>query len=242
MELCADLCDGGVTPSVGLIHQCVAAASAAAIPDGSFRVNVLIRPRPGDFLYDDDEKAVMLADISAAIASGAHGIVIGALTSDGDIDAPFLASCMDIARPAGVTVTFHRAIDVCRDYMAAVRHIVAAGVDYILSSGQAPTASDGVHMLRAAVEACAGSKTRVIAGGGVTPSTAPLIVSQSGVTQLHGTARVYVPGGMAYKPAVTIYMGSERRNTEEVEFGVKRTDAATVARIIAAAADAHAKR
>ena len=156
VELCSALADGGITPSTGFIRQ------AVRVP--GMKVHVLIRPRGGDFLYTPEEVASMTDDIVAAREAGAHGVVIGALTPDGDIDMDACRQMMEAA--AGMNVTFHRAFDLCRDPFEALDHIIALGCNRLLTSGQAASALEGAPMLRQLVDRAAG-RLVVLAGGGV---------------------------------------------------------------------------
>ena len=142
VELCSALADGGITPSTGFIRQ------AVRVP--GMKVHVLIRPRGGDFLYTPEEVASMTDDIVAAREAGAHGVVIGALTPDGDIDMDACRQMMEAA--SGMNVTFHRAFDLCRDPFEALDHIIALGCNRLLTSGQAASALDGAPMLRQLVD------------------------------------------------------------------------------------------
>ena len=110
LELCGDLLVGGVSPSPFLIEQVV---SRIRTP-----VNVLLRPRFGDFCYTDEEKDVILREIGFCVKTGVNGIVIGALTPDGELDVPFLSRCM--AAAGDLDVTLHRCFDVCRDGFEAI--------------------------------------------------------------------------------------------------------------------------
>ena len=121
VELCADLMEGGITPSLGMIRQ------ARAI--GGVAINVIVRPRGGDFLYDEDEMAAMLADIETAKAEGADGVVIGILRADGTIDSERTAMLVERARP--MSVTFHRAFDMTPDPLAAIDTLIALGIDRV---------------------------------------------------------------------------------------------------------------
>ena len=134
VELCGELLQGGVTPSAGLIG---AVCERVRIP-----VFALIRPRGGDFLYDDDELDVMLRDIEVIRSMNVEGIVIGALTRDGDIDVGTLYTL--IAAAGDMHVTFHRAFDFVRDQRVALEALIELGVDRVLTSGGAATALDGV--------------------------------------------------------------------------------------------------
>src|SRR5437899_704076 len=133
IELCANLIEGGTTPSAGTLAVCRA---RIAIP-----ICVLIRPRGGDFLYSAAELAVMLEDIGRAKQAGAQGVVTGVLRADGEIDADRTRELIAAARP--LQVTFHRAFDVCRDASPALETLIGLGVARVLTSGQAATAPAG---------------------------------------------------------------------------------------------------
>jgi len=192
IELCSGLQDGGATPSMGKL---TATRAVTTLP-----IHVLIRPRGGDFLYSALETAELLEDVRAFLEAGVDGIVTGALHADGTVDEAVMRQVMALTTARGVPVTFHRAIDVCADPLAAVTACRQLGVRYILTSGGAPTAMEGADMIRRMVEAAAAplpaaatalpgcsSELTIIAGGGVTADTAAEIVRRSGVTQLHGT-------------------------------------------------------
>ncbi|WP_258070156.1 copper homeostasis protein CutC [Clavibacter michiganensis] len=189
VELCSALATtGGVTPSIGLVE----AAVAAGLP-----VHVLVRPRPGGFVHDADERAVMLRDVRAALAAGAAGIVSGGLTDDGRVDADLVARLVDAA--GGAVVTFHRAIDAVDDRLLALDALLAAGVGRVLTSGGAARAGDGLPAL-AALVARADGRIEIQAGGGVTVDAIPELVA-AGVDAVHLSARRRVaatrvgPGG-----------------------------------------------
>lgn len=189
VELCSALpATGGVTPSVGLVEAVV----AVGLP-----VHVLIRPRPGGFVHDADERAVMLRDVRAALAAGAAGVVSGGLTDDGRVDRDLLARLVDAT--GGASFTFHRAIDAVDDRLAALDALLAAGVGRVLTSGGAARAGDGVAAL-AELVARADGRLEIQAGGGVTVEAIPGLV-RAGVDAIHLSARRRVvaarvgPGG-----------------------------------------------
>ena len=124
IELCADLAAGGLTPSAGLIE---AVRAAVSVP-----VFVMVRPRAGDFLYDESEFRVMQRDVQCAREAGADGVVAGTLLASGDVDRSRLAALVEAARP--LPLTFHRAFDVCADPAAAIEVLAAAGVARLLTS------------------------------------------------------------------------------------------------------------
>ena len=185
VELCGAIACGGVTPSYGLLRQ-VAEANVA------IDVNVLIRPREGSFFYNID---AMCQDIALCRELGFHGVVIGALTSDGDVD---MEACRRMMEAAGdMSVTFHRAFDVCRDPRKALEDIVALGCDRLLSSGQECSAEKGAELLSELVEQAAG-RIIVMPGAGIRPSNIALIEQKTGAAEFHSTARVTKSDGMNF--------------------------------------------
>jgi len=185
VELCADLSVGGITPSAGLIEWAAAAAG------DRLGVHVLIRPRGGDFVYDADEEDVMARDIRAAKLAGADGVVIGALTPAGTVDAALTGRLIELARP--MSVTFHRAFDETADPAAAFDDVLALGTDRLLTSGGAATALEGAGLIGELVARSAGETFEVLAGGGVTEQTAAEIVRRTGVREIHFSARASTP-------------------------------------------------
>ncbi|MCM1449361.1 MAG: copper homeostasis protein CutC [Clostridiales bacterium] len=198
IELCSGLAEGGVTPSYALIKSAVATGIA--------EVNVLIRARAGDFLYTDAEIDMMVTDIKIAVELGATGVVIGALTAEGDIDTKACRRMINAARDTAaimgrnVNITFHRAFDLCRDWSESLETIIGLGCNCVLTSGLAPNAVAGKDMLRRLVEASSGRIT-IMAGAGVKPSNAEEIVHESGVSAIHSTAREAMESGMKFRRA-----------------------------------------
>ncbi len=219
VELCAGLAEGGVTPSAGPV--------LTAVGEGIEAINVLIRPRPGDFLYNAAEVAAMERDVRSAIASGATGVVIGALTPDGLVDTRVCSRLIKAARAvkSDVGVTFHRAFDLARDPMEALEDVIGLGCDCLLTSGMAPTAQEGADLLRSLVEAASG-RVKIMAGGGVNPSNAREILSRSGVGALHSTARSTVESAMRYRRE-GVPMGLPGAD----EYSLRLTSAAVVAEL-----------
>lgn len=174
IELCADLDAGGTTPRR---HEVEACAAAVAVP-----VFVMARVRAGSFVYTADEVRATLADIHALKAAGASGIVLGALSPDGTVDAGVTAQLIAAARP--LPVTFHRAFDDTRDLDEALDTLLALGVDRVLTSGGAPTALEGAATLRRLTGRAAGHLV-VVAGGGVRAHNVQAVLRASGVGEVH---------------------------------------------------------
>lgn len=178
IELCSGLAEGGLTPSLGLIRSACALSNVVH--------HVLIRPRGGDFLYTDIEKRIILNDIDAAIGAGADGVVVGALTDNGEVDIPFLKDC--VSHAAGRNVTFHRAFDLCADALRAMKQIAEAGANRILTSGQAASAVEGIDLLAALVKE-APQGLSIMPGCGVNASNAAHLLRKTGANELHASAR-----------------------------------------------------
>ena len=174
IELCSRLDLGGLTPEPELI--------AGVRHHVSIPVFVLVRPRAGDFVFDETELAAMRRSILRCRALGADGIVTGVLTRDGMVDEDAMQMLVAIARP--LAVTFHRAVDRTRDQIESTEVLLSLGVDRVLSSGGAPTAWEGVPTLAAMVRR-AGEALTVVAGGHVRPDHAASLVRETGVREIH---------------------------------------------------------
>lgn len=198
VELCASIPEGGTTPSYGEILVARRVLTAT-------RLHVIIRPRGGDFLYTALELERMAADIDISRKLGADGIVFGCLCKDGSIDMEANRMLMTHAR--GLSVTFHRAFDRCRNPQQAIEQLVELGFNRILTSGQQPTALQGVPLLKE-LNAIAGDRITILAGCGVNEDNIRQIADSTGVHEFHFSARVPVKSSMEYiNPDV--YMGAK---------------------------------
>jgi len=189
VELCAGIPEGGTTPSYGDILM------ARKLME-STRLHVIIRPRGGDFLYSKLELEIMLKDVENARSLGADGVVFGCLTQKGDVDIPSMEKLMDASQ--GMTVTFHRAFDVCRDPKEALEQIIDLGCNRILTSGQQATAELGIPLLRE-LQQQAGNRIILLAGCGVNESNIAKIAAETGIHEFHFSARETVESGMIYR-------------------------------------------
>lgn len=188
LELCDDLVEGGTTPSLGMIAECM---KRVRIP-----INVMIRPRGGEFLYSRAELAVMRRDITAAKKLGVHGVVFGMLMPDGTMDAALMRELVRLARP--LSVTCHRAIDVTPDPLAALDTLIRLGVDRVLTSGQRETALEGAGIIRQMVARARG-RIVILAGCGIDGRNARALVARTGVTEVHLRGTSWVKSGMRYR-------------------------------------------
>ena len=180
VELATALALGGLTPSQATVELAVDAAG-----DTGPEVHVLIRPRAGGFHYDADELTVAERDVRVALASGATGVVIGALDADARLDIDAMTRLRDAAE--GAPVTLHRAIDVTADPVATLAAARSLGLRRVLTSGGASAAIDGIDTLRALVAAAEGG-IEIMAGSGVDAATAPALAA-IGVDALHFSAK-----------------------------------------------------
>ena len=188
VELCSALEIGGITPSVGLMTEARHIEGIA--------LNVLIRPRGGDFLYNESEVATMEQDIVAARQCGADGVVIGALTAEGDVD---VQVCNRLIKAAeGMSITFHRAFDMCRNPFLALEDIISLGCHRILTSGQAASAYAGITLIKQLVEAAQG-RISIMPGCGVNAANATAILNSTGCYETHASARTSVESRMQYR-------------------------------------------
>lgn len=178
VELCAGMPEGGTTPSAGMIRR-----SREVLRIG---LNVIIRPRGGDFLYSDSEIRQMEYDIYSAQDAGADGLVFGALTEDGDVDEKAMTVLMTAA--GDLPVTFHRAFDHVRDPFGALEKIAGFGCCRILSSGCMPTALQGAGLLAGLVEKASG-RISVMPGSGVNSGNIAQIAKDTGAYEFHFSAR-----------------------------------------------------
>ena len=202
VELCGDLLEGGTTPSRGMIRQ---ARTIAGIG-----LHVIIRPRGGDFLLDDDEFAIMKADIDTAKAEGADGVVIGLLTADGKIDTARTRALIAQARP--LSVTFHRAFDMTPDPFEALETLVGLGVERVLTSGQEATVLEGLPLIAELIRRAA-DRIVVMPGGGITARNVDRIVSAARPREIHFAALEPAAGGMQFRRP-HVFMGGELRPPE----------------------------
>ena len=196
IELCAAPFEGGTTPSAGLIRY------ARSLP--GLRLSVMIRPRGGDFLYTDDEVALMAEEIRLAREYGADGGGFGLLTPAGEVDETRTAQLVREAE--GMEVTFHRAFDMTRDPIRTMEDAIRLGCRTILTSGQQKDALTGVELLRQLQETAAG-RIDIMAGCGVKRWNIQEIHDRAGITVFHTTGRKgALDSGMRYRKQ-TVAMG-----------------------------------
>ncbi len=204
VELCAALSEGGLTPSYGEV------AGARNLLEDT-KLHVIIRPRAGDFLFSDREHEIMLADIAVCKRLGVDGVVFGTLTAEGEID---MLRNKQLAEAAeGMSKTFHRAFDMCRNPFDSLEKIVSLGFDRILTSGQQPKAEQGIGLLKELVRR-AGNRIVIMPGSGIDEGNIAKIARETGASEFHFSAKVFIESGMKYRnPAVS--MGGAGITTDE---------------------------
>lgn len=218
VELCAGIPEGGTTPSYGEIRMAQRLTS-------KIDINVIIRPRGGDFLYTEAEIGSMLLDIELCKQLGVHGVVFGCLTKEGDIDVPLMRRLIETAAP--LSVTCHRAFDVCRDPFRAMEKLIDLGCDRILTSGQQSDAVKGIPMIKQLVKR-ADDRIIIMPGCGVREENIALIEQETGAKEFHTSARSVLYSRMEYRNE-QVPMGS---NVVTSEFETVQTDREKVKRVV----------
>lgn len=220
VELCAALPEGGTTPSIG---EVVVARRAAP----GLKLHVIVRPRAGDFCYSELELAAMEEDIARLKAVGIDGVVFGCLRPDGSLDRTANARLLGVAE--GLSVTFHRAFDVCADPRAALEELIEQGFDRVLTSGAAPTAIEGAELLAQLVAQAAG-RIVVMPGCGVNEDNAAELARRTGAVEFHSSAKEEFASSMTYRNAAVSMGGVVRID----EYTIPRTSARRVAALVVA--------
>jgi len=187
IELCANLAEGGVTPSYGHIKKC---RDSFALP-----LYPIIRPRGGDFLYTAEEFEIMMHDARLCRRMGCDGVVIGLLNKDGSIDISRTSRLVEAVYPLGVT--FHRAFDRCADPLTALEQIIEIGCERILTSGQKQNAIDGVELI-AELNRVAGERIIIMPGSGVRKENVKWLAEQTGCIEFHSSLRSTVASNMEF--------------------------------------------
>ena len=187
IELCANLAEGGTTPSYGHIRQCREAFDVLIYP--------IIRPRGGDFLFTDEEFSIMLHDVQLCKQLNCDGVVVGALNTDGSIDIKRTSQLVEAAYPLGVT--FHRAFDRCSNPFEAMELLIRIGCERILTSGQKPTAPDAVEMIDQ-LNREADDRIIIMPGSGVRKENIKMIAEKTGCTEFHSSLRGKIKSNMQF--------------------------------------------
>ena len=212
VELCAGIPEGGTTPSFGEIRLARQLLQQT-------KLHVIIRPRGGDFLYTQAELEIMLHDIKVARQLGADGVVFGCLTAEGNVDVPAMKKLMNAV--GDMSVTFHRAFDMCRNPMEALEDIIELGCHRILTSGQEANAPAGAALLKELIEKADG-RIIIMPGCGVKPSNLLQLAEETGATEFHFSGRSSLESDMIYRnPKVsmggTVKIEEYQRDVTDVE-------------------------
>ncbi len=197
IELCENLEQGGTTPSYGFLAQ--------VRKHLTIKINVLIRPRSGDFLYTDLEYQIIQDDIKVAKQLGADGVVCGILLPNGDIDVERTKALVELAKP--MSFTFHRAYDFTNDPFKALEDVISTGANCLLTAGQQPTAIQGVHLIWDLVKTAKGRIT-IMPGSGVNADNIEYLI-ETGATEFHMSGTTPVESGMTFRK-----LGMSLGNTE----------------------------
>ena len=211
---CAELCEalevGGVTPSYGTLLRC----------KDVLQIRVLIRCRPGNYIYTDDEIAIMCEDIKMVKSLGFEGVVIGALNNNGDLDSPAIKKMMTAGE--GLKFTFHRAIDACNNPLDAMETLISLGFDKVLTSGCKPTAYEGIDVIRE-FQTLFGDRINIMAGGGINENNVERIITATGISNVHASLTSQVndnhsdlyPNGQDKTGASMLYKASNLERIKE---------------------------
>lgn len=197
VELCTWLAAGGVSPGWGLL--------AGAMRVASCPVRVLVRPSPGGFLHRDSDRYMVLQELELLADRGVHGIVFGALTTEGGVDLDLMREVRR-AFPKG-EITFHRALDQVPDVRRAFRQCLDLGVDRVLTSGGGTTALEGSDTLAWMVQEAKGA-VQVAAAGGIRPEQVVELVERTGVEEVHFAAQRIVPASAVTTVALSSAAGA----------------------------------
>jgi len=188
IELCNNLMEGGTTPGFGTI--------SLARKKLTIGIHVIIRPRGGDFLYSNTDYEIMRREINNCGVCGIDGVVLGILRSDGSIDIERTAKLIEAAKP--MSVTFHRAFDLCNDPFKGLEDVIASGADRILTSGQENKAEDGIGLIKLLI-AKAKSRILIMPGSGINESNIVKIASETGAEEFHFTGRKVIESCMNFR-------------------------------------------
>lgn len=208
LELCSSLVIGGTTPTAALYEE--------VRKNCKNRIHVLIRPRFGDFCYTDHEFAVIRREVQAFRQMGAEGVVAGILNVDGSLDTRRMELLMEDA--GGMSVTLHRAFDLCADPYKALEEAAALGIHTILTSGQRESSLEGKECLRKLAEQSRG-RVAIMAGGGIGGAAIRTLYPATGITAYHMSGKKICGSAMAYRTS-QVHMGLGSLS----EYEIYRTD------------------
>lgn len=190
IELCSNLIIGGTTPDFALVRE--------IRKHTSIRIHALIRPRFGDFCYSKYEMEIMKAQIKALKEAGVEGVVIGVLDEDGNLNTDAMKELIDAAE--GLSITLHRAFDMCRDPYQAMKDAIALGVNTILTSGQKQSAWEGRALLADLIQKADG-RIDIMAGAGIGAGVIEKLIPETQGTSYHMSGKITLDSPMKYRKA-----------------------------------------
>ena len=190
LELCSNLIIGGTTPDVALVVE--------IRKHTEIRIHALIRPRFGDFCYSKYEMEIMKTQIQALKEAGVEGVVIGVLDEDGNLNLEAMRELIEAAE--GLSITLHRAFDMCRDPFETLEEAIELGVNTILTSGQKQSAWEGRELLAELIEKADG-RIDIMAGAGINASTIEKLAPITKGTSFHMSGKVTLDSKMRYRKA-----------------------------------------
>ena len=194
LELCSNLVIGGTSPSLALFQQ--------IRENTNIRIHVLLRPRFGDFLYTSHELSIIEKEIRMFREAGAEGIVIGCLKPDGSLDCEAMSRLIDHA--GQMSITLHRAFDMCKDPFRTLDEAQSLGIHTILTSGCQPSCLKGIDLLRQLDERADG-KVSIMAGAGINSNAVQLLLKQTKITAFHMSGKKIRESQMQFRnPAVSM--------------------------------------
>ena len=188
IELCSNLIIGGTTPDVALVKEIRKCTD--------IRIHALIRPRFGDFCYTRHEIEIMKSQIRALKEAGVEGVVIGVLDEEGNLNIPVMKELM--AEAEGLSVTLHRAFDMCCDPYQALEDAIFLGINTILTSGQKQSAWEGRELLAQLIEKADG-RIDIMAGAGISDSAIKKLIPETKATSYHMSGKVTLDSPMRYR-------------------------------------------
>ncbi len=195
VELCDNLYEGGTTPSHGTL--------SLAREKMTIKINVLVRPRGSDFVYNENEMEIIKRDVMKCKELGMDGVVIGFLTPRGEIDVEKTMEIVKLASP--MSVTFHRAFDMCKDPYNALEELIEVGVDRILTSGQKNMAPEGIDLIADLVKK-AGDRVIIMPGAGLEVENVAEFHAKVGAKEYHSTLWDEIESVMAFRRS-DVFMG-----------------------------------
>lgn len=176
IELCDNLKEGGTTPSYGVIKK--------SVEDIKIPINVIIRPRGGNFIYSKEEKEIMLLDIELCNKLNVNGIVVGALNEESKIDIEFIKRVKKVNKTK--EITFHMAFDEIEDKKKAIDTLVELNINRILTKGGVLSAPNNLQSIKELIN-YEGNRIIIMPGGGITKDNKDYIIRETGALELHGT-------------------------------------------------------